>query len=386
MNQLNIGLIIANQDLWNEVQACLRDLPVRVPLQQQVVTDWTVFLEQVERMHLDVLLVDISRSRKTFEELMRSLKTVALPPQVVVLNSVADPETILAVIRAGAGEYLYPPFGAALRQALERMAKERTKRHTGTRPRAKTLGFLSSKGGCGATTIACHLAVELQRVTSQEILLADFDLDTGIVGFLMKTKNPYTLLDAVQNIHRLDLSFWKALISNGQGRLEVIPAPAASAISGPVDPERFRHVLNFVQTAYDWIVADLGRSLNALSINLLEAVDEVYLVAMLDLPALHQAKRIAQMLREDGYSENRMHLILNRMPKRADITPDEVQKMLGLPVYATLPNDYPGLFEAYSHGALLPSNTDLGQHFSKLAGKIAGIHGQKAKTGRALSL
>jgi pilus assembly protein CpaE len=386
MNQLNVGLIIANQELWTEVQACLRDLPVRVPLQQQVVGDWTQFLEQLERSRLDVLLVDITRSQRTFEELMRSLKSVSAPPQVVVLNNSADPETILAAIRAGANEYLYPPLEAGLRKALERMSGERVKRPVRTRARSRTLGFLSAKGGCGATTIACHVAVELQRMTSQEILLADFDLDTGIVGFLMKAKTPYTLLDAVQNIHRLDLSYWKALISNGQAKLEVIPAPAAAVIKRSLDPEPFRQVLNFVQSVYDWIVVDLGRNLNALSMNLLEDVDDVFVVVTLDLPALHQAKQMAQTLMDSGYSQNRLHLILNRMPRRADLTPEEVQRILGLPVYASLPNDYQELFEAYAHGTLLPPNSDLGQHFAKLAMKIAGIHGQKGKSKLALSV
>jgi pilus assembly protein CpaE len=386
MHQLSVGLIVGNQDLWNEIQACLRDLPVRVPLQQQVVGDWSLFLEQLERSRLDVLLVDISRSQRTFEELMRSLKSVSAPPQVVVLNTSADPETILAAIRAGANEYLYPPLEAGLRKALERMAGERAKRPVRNRPRSRTLGFLSAKGGCGATTIACHVAVELQRVTGQEILLADFDLDAGIVGFLMKTKTPYTLLDAVQNIHRLDLSYWKALISNGQAKLEVIPAPAAAAIKRSLDPEPFRQVLNFAQTAYDWIVADLGRNLTALSMSVLEDVDDVFLVATLDLPALHQAKQVAQMLMDSGHSQNRLHLILNRMPKRADFTPEEVQKILGLPVYQTLPNDYPELFEAYAHGTLLPNSSELGQYFAKLAMKIAGVHGQKGKSKRGLAL
>ena len=379
MNQLNIGLIIANQELRNEVQACLRDLPVRAALQQQVVGDWTLFLEQLERSHLDVLLVDISRSQRTFEELMRSLRTISVPPQVVVLNNSADTETILAAIRAGANEYLYPPLAAGLRKALERMSGERVKRPVRTRPRSRTLGFLSAKGGCGATTIACHVAVELQRMTSQEMLLADFDLDTGIVGFLMKAKTPYTLLDAVQNIHRLDLSYWKALISDGQAKLDVIPAPV-TVIKRSLDPEPFRQVLNFVQSVYTWIVADLGRNLNALSMKLLEDVDDVFVVVTLDLPALHQAKQIAQTLMDSGYSQNRLHLILNRMPRRADLTSEEVQKILGLPVYASLPNNYPELFEAYAHGTLLPSNSDLGQHLAKLAMKIAGIQGQKGKS------
>jgi pilus assembly protein CpaE len=228
------------------------------------------------------------------------------------------------------------------------------------------------------------VAVELQRATSQEILLADFDLDSGIVGFLMKATTPYTLLDAVQNIHRLDLSYWKALISNGQANLEVIPAPPAVSLRRAVDPEPFRHVLSFMRSAYDWVVADLGRNLTAVSMNLLEDVDDIFLVATLDLPALHQAKQVIQTLMDCGVTQKRLHLILNRMPKRSDLTPEEVERILGVPVYATLPNNYPELFEAYAHGNLLPSNSELGQQFAKLTQKIAGVQAQKGKTRWAL--
>lgn len=386
MNPLSIGLVISNQDLWSEVHACLKDLPVRVVMQQGAVGDWSLFVEQVERLRPEVFLFDITRSMKSFEEAMRSMKAVSLPPMVVALHTGAEPETILAAIRAGANEYLYPPLEAGLRKALERASAERLKRQVRARPRAKTLGFVSSKGGCGATTVACHVAVELQRITKQEILLADFDLDAGIVGFLMKAKTPYTLLDAVQNVHRLDLSYWKGLISNGQVSLEVIPAPPPATLRRSHDPEPFRHVLSFVRTAYDWVVADLGRNLNLFTMHLLEDVDEVFLVATLDLPALHQAKLVCQTLMDYGFSHNRLRLILNRMPKRSDLSSDEVERILGVPVYATLPNNYPELFEAYAQGRLLPSNSELGQQFGRLTMKIAGIEAPKSKSRLTLSI
>ena len=379
MDPLNIGLAISDQSLWNEVQKCLKDLPVRVVMQQATVGDWGLFLGQMERLQPDVFLFDITRSVKSFEEAVRSLRSLASPPMMVVLHTSADPETILAAIRAGAQEYLYPPLEAGLKKALERATAERMKRQVRARPRARTLGFLSAKGGCGATTVACHVAVELHRLTREQVLLADFDLDAGIVGFLMKAKTPYTLLDAVQNTHRLDLSYWKALISDGRTGLEVIPAPATMSLRRSVEPEPFRYVLNFVRTAYDWVVADLGRNLNALSLALLEEIDDVFLVATLDLPALHQAKQVALTLLDSGFSQSRLHLILNRAPKRSDLTGEEVERILGVPVYAALPNNYSELFEAYAHGNLLTSGSELGQHLGRLTMKIAGVQGPKSK-------
>jgi pilus assembly protein CpaE len=153
-----------------------------------------------------------------------------------------------------------------------------------------------------------------------------------------------------------------------------------------VEPEAFRYVLNFVRTAYDWVVADLGRNLNPLTTSLLEDVDDVFLVATLDLPALHQAKQVIYALLDYGFSQSRLHLVLNRMPKRSDLTPEEVERILGVPVYATLPNNYPELFEAYAHGNLLPPGSELGQHLGRLTMKIAGVQAPKSKARLTLSL
>ena len=79
-----------------------------------------------------------------------------------------------------------------------------------------------------------------------------------------------------------------------------------------------------------------------------------------------------------GYGQDRLRLVLNRMPQRLDVTPDELEKMMSLPVFATLPNDYPSLYESYSEGPLLPANSRLGKELSRMAVKVAGIQEEKS--------
>jgi hypothetical protein len=51
--------------------------------------------------------------------------------------------------------------------------------------------------------------------------------------------------------------------------------------------------------------------------------------------------------------------------------------MMSLPVFATLPNDYPSLYESYSEGSLLPANSRLGKELNRMAMKVAGIQDEK---------
>lgn len=377
MYPLTIGLVIESKKLWEDVQAAIQDLPVRVVVEQQEIGPWPEFLDKIQRVRPDVLLLEMARVRDTFPEVVRNIKSTPAPPQIVAVDSSADPETILAAIRAGANEFLYPPLSTSLRDAFERLSGGRGKQRGDSQHPSKTIAFLSAKGGCGATTIACHIAVELQRQTKLEVLLADLDLHAGMVGFLMKAKSPYSVLDAVKNIQRLDLSFWKALVSNGIPGLKVMAAPSTFSYEEPPSCEQIRHVLRFVRTEYDWTVLDLGRSLSPLTRGALDDVDQAFLVTTLEVPALHQVKGITQKLVESGFDQNKLHLILNRMPKNPEISPDELEKMLGLTLYATLPNDYPGLYQSYAEGTLLPANSRLARHFVQLAAKIAGTPEEK---------
>jgi pilus assembly protein CpaE len=371
MNELIAGVVIASPNLHQEVIGCLRELLIRVPIDETAFGDLPVLLERVEAVRPDLLIVELGGLGEKTEETLSALRSASSNPALIVVDAVAQPMLIIAAMRAGASEYLYPPFDGRLRAVLQRVWVSRKgqieQRHSG-----RTLGLLSAKGGCGATTLACHLAYEFQRQTERRILLADLDMEAGMIRFLLRTDSPYSVLDAVSNVHRLDSSFWRALVSNGTPRLNVIAAPARTPAEPPGEVP-FRHVLRFTRTQYDVVLADLGRGLNPLTLSLLGDMDECFLVTTLEVPALFRTKHLIQTLQEGGYGRDRLRLIVNRMRKDADLTLDDLERMLGLPAYGIIPNDYLALHEAYSAGRLVQPGGILGVHYARLAAKMAGL-------------
>jgi len=379
MYPLTIGLAIENRELWDQAQATLGALPFRVIVEHQDVGDVSNFMDRLERMRPDVVLVDISGWKESLEGLVASIRAAAGDPMIIALNTGADSEAILSSMRAGINEYLYPPLQEPLRRALEKRSAERSRRRDGSaKGSGKSLGFMSAKGGCGATTIVCHVAAELGRLNNK-VLLTDLDLDAGMVGFITKTKSMYSILDAVNNLHRLDIHYWKALVSNGIPGVEIICSPLLAAKQPPRD-DQIRQVLAFARPHYDWTLADLGRSLSRMSMSALDEIDEVCLVTTLEVPALHQSKQIIQTLIDGGYGKHRIKLVLNRSPKRLDIAPSELEKMLGLPIFFMVPNDYPELYETYAEGRMLNRGSDLGKEIGRLAAKLANVEEEKTAT------
>ncbi len=343
-------------------------------------SDWNSLLERIGKTKPEVLLLDLSAVPAELNIAMRQLRYHSPRLKVIALHSSADSKIILAAMRSGVSEFLHPPLEESLVPALERILQS-SDTEAAPVTRGKLIGFLSAKGGCGATTLACHVACELQNLTRKNVLLADLDLTSGLVGFLMKTPSSYSILDALKNISRLDESLWKALIVEHRPNFSVIPAPASYSRWDHPDENQLCQVLQFMRTQHDWIVLDLGRSLNSIATAVLDEIDQLFLVSTLEVVALHGLKTIVHGLFDQG---EKLQLVLNRTPKMMDISTQELEKILGRSLYAALPNDYMGLYQSYSSGNLLDSNNRLAQHFAQLASKIAGVTASKPKKKFAL--
>jgi len=385
MYPLTIGLAIENRELMEQARACLAGMPFRITVEQEDLADLGGFLDRLERMRPDVVLLDITSCREPLDGLVAAIRTATGDSMIVALNTVADSEAILTSLRAGINEYVFPPLAGPLRKALEKRSSERSRRRDGgVKGAAKAFAFFSAKGGCGATTLICHVAAELGR-QGQKVLLADLDLDAGMIGFITKTKSVYSIQDAVNNLHRLDIHYWKALVSNGIPGVEIMSAPLALASKQQPKDEQLRQVIAFAKPHYDWTLVDLGRSLSRMAMVALEEIDEAVLVATLEVPALHQAKQIVQTLLDSGFGKNRIRLILNRSPKRLDITPADLEKMLAVPIFCSVANDYTELYEAYAEGRMLDRGSNLGKNIARLASKLANTpqeeKGPKKRTG-----
>ena len=337
--------------------------------------EWDVLVEEIGRSRPDAILVDFGSLTTDPANAIRQLKAQHSRAKVIAMHSSADPKIILAAMRAGANEFLHPPLEESLPAAITRILSS-SESEEKPQTRGRIIGFLSAKGGCGATTIACHIASEIQSQTHKTVLLADLDLVSGLVGFLMKAPSSYSILDAVKNLSRLDESLWRALVVEHHPGLSVIPSPAVYTRVDQPDDDEFKRVLQFMRKQHEWTILDLGRSLNPTALAVLDEIDQLFLVSTLEIVALHGLKTIVHGLFEQG---EKLQLILNRTPKMMDISTEDLEKILGRSLYAALPNDYMGLYQSYSSGNLLSSNSRLAQDFALLASKITGVTPIKSK-------
>ena len=228
-------------------------------------------------------------------------------------------------MRAGAAEFLYPPFEPGF-EGVMRSVVTAPRTQPDAPATGKAIAFASVKGGCGATTLACHSAAWLRASAKKEVLLADLDVSAGIAGSLMEGAGRYTLDDALQNLHRLDL---EALESAGYGctlRSRCDARAAGAAGRRPDLPQnRLRCCGSGARNTNSRSSTSAAASRPCFS-TCCSSVDTLALVATNEIPALRQARHMIQSLAGRGFGANRVKLVINRMPKRPPIELPELEE------------------------------------------------------------
>jgi Flp pilus assembly CpaE family ATPase len=117
------------------------------------------------------------------------------------------------------------------------------------------------------------------------------------------------LLDATENLHRLDASLWKGIICSPVDGVGFLCAPGAAGIGAELSAERVRYILRFARSLYSYIVVDFGR-LTACALAILGETKDLFVVTTPMLPALYEANKLVQMLLGAGIPGQNVKLMV----------------------------------------------------------------------------
>ena len=348
--------------------------------------NWTDSLEagmsRLEKGGVDVILLDLGLPDCNGIETYTQIRARAPRKPILILSSADSESLALELIQEGAEDYLLKSScdAQALKRAVMYAVVRRKSQHDSAQALpipSRVIGVMGAKGGVGATTIACNLASELRQQTGQKVLLMDLDPDGGNVAFLAGIDCKYSIQDAVRNIQRLDVNCWEAIVAETSDGLHVL---SSAGLPGDSRPETggLRDVLNFTQPLYPWSVLDLGR-LTQESLALMDTMSDVLVVTTVAIPALYNAKRIIEALRNEAIEADRLRLIVNQVGEIQPFSRGELNNMFGVPVYATLPNDGKELHSASVQKRLPGKHSHIRQAIAGVARKLTGLPEQPRK-------
>ncbi len=327
----------------------------------------------------DVVLLDLSSDLAVATELIRFIATLTPGVHVVGLHTNNDSSAILQSLRAGASEFLYAPFDLAnQREAIARLRRLCAPETPAENETGHVVAFASSKPGSGASTIATQTAFSIQRLSNKRILLADFDLTGGTIGFYLKLSHSYSLVDALQHAEHLDLALWNSLTVN-YGGVDILPAPAAP-YAEPLDASRLRVLIDHARRLYDWVILDLPAVFNRTSLMAISECERAFLVSTSELPSLHLTRKALTLVDQLGFPKDRFQVLVNRVDRRDNIGIADMEKLFGCKVHASLPNDYFSLHRVVTLGQPLGPEGDLGKAIETVATRLCGAFNGGKKT------
>ena len=327
-------------------------------------------LRQLQDSRAEVVIVDIpahdaQRAVHTIELIRSTTQQIA----IFANGEMTHPASIVASMRASAGEYLDNSAGPdSLLEALTRFTSART-RNLGGAGKARVFTFLSAKGGAGCTTAAVNTAVALQK-SHGNVVLIDF-APIGHAALHLNLRPQFGVLDALQNLHRLDGSLLDGLMTPTKDGLHLLAAPQQLYPSEPT-PGELARLFDLLVNHYSFVIVDASSRLDPTTRLLSDLSNAVLVVAQTDVVSLWSAARIHTFLQE-GTGRDRLRIVLNRYKKIPGFTEDDVEHVTNCKVLWKVPNAFQSVSPSIDHGipVVLQEGPEISRSYRALAAALA---------------
>ena len=321
---------------------------------------------RIQSLNPDVVLVDVpvdnsAAALHAIEVLRQEIPELA----VFAIGSMSQPQTIVSAMRAGAREFIERPTTTTdLLEAFIRLSSNQRKvKREG--PRGKIFTVVNAKGGSGATTIAVNLALALQAAHSETALVDMAPL--GHTALHLNLRPPFTISDALRNLHRLDKSLLESFMMRHSGGLQLL-AGASNPEAHDATGAEYAGLFEVLVSHFRYLVVDMSSRLDAATRLVGNLSETILLVAHADVASLWSASRIVQFLGESAGRE-RVKLVLNRFRKIPGFHETDAETASGASLLWRIPNQYFAVSAAIDRGVPLmqQDRTEIARAFSGLA-------------------
>ena len=312
-----------------------------------------------------LVMVDM-RDRAALPPTVAMLRRQHPTTGVVIVAAALEPALMLDAMRAGVTEFVTVPLTSPeLQAAIRRVTTPAVPASTG-----EVFAFVGAKGGVGTTTVAVNVATALAQQAGGATLLLDLHLAYGDAAVFLGTEPRFSVIDALENVHRLDKAFLNGLVAHANGGLALL-ASSDRASSTPVETASVRALIDAAAQHYRYVVLDVPRS--DVMLAALEAASRLVIVANQELATVRAATRLAATLRQ-RYGKERLSVVVSRFDQISEIGQERCRKgprkSGGSHLSEQLPPGTSGVEHRPSCGAGQPQPV------------VGGAHGLCAATGR----
>jgi pilus assembly protein CpaE len=281
-----------------------------------------------------------------------------LPSSPIIMMSVhGEAEQLKGAMLAGAREFLVKPFSGdefatSIKRVHERELVRREQLQAASGAGVATvsgegessedhqvIAVFSPKGGAGCTTLATNLALALKRETNQRVALIDANLQFGDVGVLLNL-NPKnrSVLDAVEG-GEPDRDIIESVVVDHSTGIRVMLAPPSPEGADLVTPAYLRKIIDVLRESNEWVIVDLPSGLNDHTLSVLDAADQILVVAALEITTIKNVRLFLEVADQLDYERSKLRLVINRSDASQGIRIGDVEASIRRPIDGTIVSD-----------------------------------------------
>ena len=306
----------------------------------------------------------------------------AIPRIAAITNSTVA--LVRTLVREGVSDVVSLPFQLEelIEASLSAVATARQHGNAAVKL-APLIAVVRATGGCGATTVATHLAADLaaQLGCAKPVAIVDLDLQFGNVADYLGTAGPGSLADLLTANNRLDEALIKSVARAAPGNVAVFAAPDEIQPIEGVETDQVLNLLGLIRRQYAGVIIDLPANWTNWGLSAVTAADQIIVVVGLSVASLRQAKRRLQMFASVGIDPAKITLVVNRVEQRLFKAVDlsDVHTTLGREIVGSLSADEPAMASAQTQGLLMTDlnrksrfNADLAKLTAQLTARQIG--------------
>ena len=293
------------------------------------------------RDHPDLAIIDPTiadlKGEETATRLKQDARTANMP--LVALSSNSSVVHIKSCLDAGFSEYI-TKSGQAVQMLNDAIARLLGIAAVSERKGGLLMVFLSAKGGTGTSSMCANIAQNIsQHQPEARVVVVDLVLPIGSIAPIVGYEGPKNIVTITEMTPaETNPKFFR-------DELPELKVWGFNLLAGSPDPESSNHlkvgriwdIVLALKASYDYVLIDIGRSLSKITLPLIQQADTIALIISTDISTVSLTKTLWKYLSNKGVESSAVFTILNRAVGLEGLSKVDAEKMLGIPIMATMP-------------------------------------------------
>lgn len=271
--------------------------------------------------------------------------------RVIALSDKPDVDLVIRAMRVGASDFLALPlikeeFFEVLNKIYCDLNLIKPKKS-----KCRVITVYSNKGGVGKTSIATNLALELAKITKENVALIDLNFQLGDITTFLDLKPSFNISYMLQNLDKINEDFLLSTLEKYKDTsLYVLADPPYFKQVDDVSSKDITKLFNILRDTFSYVVVDTSGGFDSKAMTALENSDLVFLATIVNLPAIRNCQRCLELFEKLGFEEDKVQVLINRYMENDEIKAEDVEEVLGKKLYWKIPNNYFTMMSAINKG------------------------------------